>query len=193
MNRSSTLAIHGCRRQRPFRILNPTTWLELNPVASRTFVVILAVSTLLTSAVGDDSASRAEPAWVSFAETPVQSQEEPEWHARATKNTNPNLLRIISAFVNRATDLRLSLVSYSDADLRWRTDKFLVAKIEGKRVILTTGSQFPAAVTRSLAKRLRSMSYDVELVATHALLRRNETSKPSEPEFVVPFSNDADQ
>lgn len=156
-----------------------------------TLLAALTLSlTLLTSAVaGDNIASRWEPAWISFAETPVQSNQEQEFHARATMNADPKLLKIASAFVARSTDRSLLLVSYCDAALKFRTDQFLVTRIAAKEVTFTTGSQFPASVTRSLSKRFRAMGFAVKIVAPEVLLRKNDTSDPSAPEFVVPYNN----
>ena len=163
----------------------------VEPMSFYTLFATLTLSlTLLTSAVaGDDIASRSDPAWISFAETPVQSNREQEFHARATKNADPKPLKFVSAFVARSTDLSLLLVSYGDADLKFRTDQFLVTRIAAKEVTFSTGSQFPASVTRSLAKRFRAMGYSVKIVAPGELLRKNDSADPSAPEFVVPHNN----
>lgn len=144
----------------------------------------LAVSTFAIAT--DGAAPPSKPAWISFAEAPVETQTEQEWHVRATKNVDSVILKIISAFVARSTERRLVLVSRSDANLDFRTDQFLVAKIAANEVTLTTGTSFPTSVTDSLAKRLRKTGYVVEVVAPDVLLEKHHADDSLAPEFVVP-------
>ena len=153
----------------------------------RKFALMPALSlALLGSAVAADAAPRAEQAWITYALTPVQTQKQQEWHVRATEHVDVKMLNLVSAFVARSTELKVLLVSRTDADLTFRTDQFLVTRFAGNEVTLTAGPRFPISATESLAKRFRAMGYAVKTVAPGVLLQEHHASDPAAPQFVVP-------
>ena len=115
------------------------------PVAIRS---VLARSSFLLALqapphVSNDTRPRPVADWFCYVEAPIHSTRKREFHARATRNTDPRLLRIISAHVSRSTDLRLLLESYCDAELKFRSDNFLVTRIDGANVTIAAGKHFP--------------------------------------------------
>ena len=116
-----------------------------------------------------------------------------EFHARATRNVDPKILKLFSAHVSRTTYLRLLLKSYSDAELKFRTDNFLVTRIDGTDLTIAGGQEFPQRAISKLAKQLRAMDFHVELVTPESLLKRNDSEGQEEPEFVVPFVGESEE
>jgi hypothetical protein len=159
------------------------------PMTIRTVVTAFAVLLMLqTSPVAaDDIAPDSDASWISFSETSLYSTKQQEFHARATRNVDPKLLRIFSAHVSRATDLRLLMKSYTDAELKFRSDNFLVTRIDGTNVTIAVGKEFPEQVTRNLAKQLQTMGFHVDSVPPATLLHRNDSKIQDEPQFVVPY------
>ena len=161
---------------------------------TREIFATIAVLALQTSPVAaDDIAPRSDAAWISFSESSIYSTKQQEFHARATPNVDPKLLKVISADVFRATDLLLLLKSYSDAELKFRSDNFLVTRIDGTNVTIAVGKEFPELVTRKLAKQLQAMGFHVDSVPPETLLQRNESKVLDEPQFVVPFAVESQQ
>ena len=156
-----------------------------------TTAVLLALHTLPMTA--DGTAPDSNAAWISFSETPIYSTKQQEFHARATRNVDPKLLKIFSAHVSRTTDLRLQLKSYSDAELKYRSNNFLVTRIDGADVTIAVGKDFSESATRELAKQLRAMGFRVDSVQPESLLQRNDPQAQDEPEFVVPYATDSQE
>ena len=156
-----------------------------------TSAFLLALQTPHVAA--NDTTPRSDAAWISFLETPIHSTKQQEFHARATRNTDPKVLKTISAHVSQSTDLRLLLKSYSDAELKFRSDNFLVTRIDGANVTIAAGKDFPELATRKLEKQLNTMGYHVDSVTPETLLQRNDSQAPDEPEFVVPFAKIAEE
>ncbi|MEM6473914.1 MAG: hypothetical protein AAF802_30460 [Planctomycetota bacterium] len=149
------------------------------------FAVLLGIQDSRVAA--DDIPSPPDVAWISFSETSRYSENQPEFHARATKNVDPRILKFFSAHVSRTTDLHFLLKSYNDAELKFRTDNFLVIKIDGTDVTIAGGQEFPERTMSNLAKQLRARDFQVELVAPESLLKRNDSDDQDDPKFVVPF------
>ncbi len=146
----------------------------------------LVVCTLFcTSAFSNEATENG--AWVSFTEGPTEQGVKQRIHVQATVNLDPDVLKVISSFVHRAIDQPMLLVSYGDADVRIRTERFIVARIRKKKLTVATNSLLPEASSRLLTKRLTRMGYKVELVAPKKLLLRTNASDEHPAEFIVPF------
>ena len=150
------------------------------------FVALFAIQ--ISPVAADDTASPSDAAWISFSETSHYSGKQQEFHARATRNVDPNVLKLLSAHVSRTTELRLLLKSYSDAELKFRTRNFLVIRIDGTDVTIAGGQEFPELAVRKLAKQLRTMDFHVDLVTPESLLKRSDSQGQDAPEFVVHLS-----
>lgn len=158
----------------------------------RVFFAMLTVLLSLHALVmtTDATAANTDAAWISFSEAPIRSAKQQEFHVRATQNVAPELLKFFSAHVSRTTDLRFLLKSYSDAKLKYRSDNFLVTRIDGADVTIAIGKDFPELATVKLAKQLHAMGFRVDTVQPKALLHRNDHQDQDEPEFIVPYVTD---
>ncbi|QDT07770.1 hypothetical protein K227x_61980 [Rubripirellula lacrimiformis] len=148
--------------------------------------VFLLAPNLLTadSSVSSDS----ESAWITIQKVPGQTSDRNEYHLRVTGNTDPKFLRLTGAPLHRFKSAKFYLKSYEDADLRFRSNDFLVLKIKGSSVVSAVAKDFPDSLAISLAKVFQANGYQVENVEPKMLLHRNEQQSPSAAEFVIPDS-----
>ena len=130
----------------------------------------------------------SESAWICIQNVSGPSSNQNIYHLRVTGNTDPRFLRLTASPLYRFKSAQFQLRSYKDADLKYRTNDFLVLKIDKRKVVFAVARDFPNSLAISLAKVIRAHGFHVETVEPDMLLHRNEQPSPTTPEFVVPYA-----
>ena len=143
---------------------------------------------VLTSAVASAQTKFPDyrPAWISFQRVPANPNEVQRIQARATRNVDADLLYTIVGMVDDATLPELEVVSCQDAGIKYGNRDFVVVRAIGKKLTVATGKSFPERSMRTVARRLKKLGYETEIVKPESLLLPVNTTSRLEPEFLVP-------
>ncbi|QEG02748.1 hypothetical protein Mal15_68690 [Stieleria maiorica] len=152
---------------------------------SQAICCLVVFAFLCTPTLGNES--EEQDAWICFLEMPEKTDAKQRVYVQATLNLDPKVLKVMSAFVDRALTQSTLLLSYGDSDVGVLTERFFVAKLTGKEITIATRSLLSEELSRLLTKQLTRMGYEVEVVAPERLLLRTNASEKRTAEFIIPF------